>query len=453
MIGHLLGRPLKRDFGHSLSMGVGYQPPVGMGWPSQYAFTAQRSGPAWVISLQPRSLVNAAIWTVTPCYVSASTGANANDGLTPATAKRDINAAITTANADGQTAICIYVAAGDYFQGNSINGNAGTVEPTKPYALIATGGRVRHMASTGETFPATKGPTYLNSFIGGPSSANRVFDRLNLDANGDYTELTNAADAAAVDATPNSWVVSSVTGSSKVHIRRSDGLQPTAANTLVTRNISVAAMDSCTSDTYIEGFDFEGGPFGALWIDPVSTRNVVVVNCSASYAGTAAINIDGFRIRRVSGLVFLLDCKSVKNWKDGLNFHSDGSAGMCVLAVNCIGRSNGKSPSVSNNGFTTHDDVKACVIGGDYRENIDGADFHCIESTKTWALGTNVKSIGVGSAAFKFSDAGSSAWLENCTGQAVTDAIYAQGAAVFIRSFTNLGGAQTADSGGSITAY
>ncbi len=60
------------------------------------------------------------------------------------------------------------------------------------------------------------------------------------------------------------------------------------------------------------------------------------------------------------------DCDASGGAKDGWNFHEDGYPQMNVLLVNCTGFRNGALGATSVNAFTTHDGVRAAVLGGQF---------------------------------------------------------------------------------------
>lgn len=439
--------------------------PTGLNWPQGDYPLRLRLG-ASTADLDPETLVNVAIWTGTAYYVDVVSGNDGNAGTSTETPVKSIKQAITLGNATS-AAYRIYVKTGDYEQAYSINGTTGSVQPTQHCAIIAvdaswqrgTGARVRHFAGTSETFPATTNATYTNTFVGGPSSAIRVFDRLALDAHGSYTELTEVADAATCDATPNSWCVSSATGSAKTHIRRTDGLQPTLANTLICRNLNVARFNSHTKDILIEGFDFEGGPFGACWFDSIATRNIVLLDCTYKYAGREATRLDGLRVRRTNGIVYVRRGQAFANWKDGLNYHYDDGpvdGKMYVLQDHCSGGDNGRGTSTSNNSSTTHDDVVLVDFGGHYYPSYNGSTFHNIQQTKTWVVGSTIEASEISgpltdpdvtniACAVKIEG---EAWLQNVTITSPAIGLFAQssGTAVHTRNCT-IGGTTEISSG------
>ena len=438
------------------------EPPAGLNWDSEnypvYVYKTPSEYKVLLTQTWIRGFVDPAIWTATPYYVDATRTDNAGDGLSAATAKRDINAAIAAANTDAQAASLIYVASvggNGYFQTRSINGSAGTVEPTKPCAFVAMGGRVRHWAGSIEESWVNDG-SGTNTFTGGPSSAVRVFDRINL-TNGLYTEMTLVADQATVRTTVGSWTDIGAT----LAIKRTDGLAPSNTNTAIYRNVNVSALDSCTTDLYFEGFDFEGGQMGALWCDPTANRNIIANNCTFRYAGNSVNMMDGFRVRRTNGLVLAYNCSCDSNWKDGFNYHTDSSGGqMYVLQINCTSRDNGRAGSSSNNGVTTHDSVILIDINGDHRPTNDGAVFHVIEDTKTWCVGTEVTADNGGdtyATAFKASN-NAEMWLQGTTAttaDAGDYALHAQGVAgkIHKRNHTTTLGAEIADDGAAIDTF
>lgn len=438
------------------------EPPANLNWDSEnypvYVYKTPSEYKVLLTQTWIRGFVDPAIWAATPYYVDATKADNSGDGLSASTAKRDINAAITAANADAQAASLIYVASvggNGYFQTRSINGSAGTVEPTKPCAFVATGGRIRHWAGSIEESWVNDG-SGTSTFTGGPSTAVRVFDRINL-TNGLYTELVNVSDQATVRTTPGSWADIGAT----LAIKRTDGLAPSNANTAIYRNTNIAALDSCTTDLYFEGFDFEGGQMGALWCDPTANRNIIANNCTFRYAGNSVNMMDGFRVRRTNGLVLAYNCSCDSNWKDGFNYHTDSSGGqMYVLQINCTSRDNGREGSSSNNGVTTHDSVIAIDINGNHQPTNNGAVFHVIEDTKTWCVGTSVTSSNSGDTngtAFKASN-NAEMWLQGTTATAAESgdyALHAQGLAgkIHKRNHTTTLGAEIADVGAAIDTF
>lgn len=443
-----------------------YTPPLALGWPAEYQFVAaELANGRFAALINPRALVNSNIWTGPAYHVSTNGNDTTGTGLSGAPV-RSIWKAIQLGNSNGQP-YQVLVGPGMYRMTNSINGypagwptppSVPLIEPTQPCAIIANGGRVIHSAQVDvASFPTVKDLTHTNTYlVANSQSTRRVFNRLVRDQFGQFVELTTAASAADCNTTPNSFFQSG----SSLYLHRSDGVAPTYANTAILANVYTAAFLAATQDLYIEGFDFEGGSTGAIHVDALGSRNVVVVGCSANYAGSVATPIDGVRIRRVSGLVYLQDVEANASSKDGLNFHGDGATRMCVITSQCRAVDNGKAGS-SNNGWTTHDDVLATDIGGEYGPCNDGASVHAIETTKSWCLGTvarrRLANGNNGNSPFKVSNSGLMI-LEHCQGygDASTNyTFYVQGASAtgLTLSTRFFDGVVTNESGTTLTQW
>lgn len=359
--------------------------PAGLNWPlATYPIPLTLSGSTYDCAIDPRDYVNPAIWTGPLYYVDIATGNNSNTGLgSYANAVKGISQAITLGNAGG-VPFRVLVKAGRYSREWSIKGNATTIQPTQDCAIMADAGRVVHPASTDWTFPGSVHGTYTNSYVGGPANALRIFDRLAVDANGDFVELAPVADAAAVDSTPNSWA----TVAGVIHIRRTDGLQPTMDNTLICRSMAPATFTS-TKQLYVENFDFEGGSSSAFGFDPNAAARLVMSGCTYKYAGSASTSVDNLEVNDVDGLVLLYNCRASKGSKDGLNFHTF-NAGLqtYLLTIGCKGIANGRLDGSSNNGLTIHEDIIAVDINGEYRGSLEGDAVAIIQDSKMALFGT-----------------------------------------------------------------
>lgn len=390
--------------------------PAGLNWPhGRFPLPLRRIGTAYSLDIDARNYVDPDIWTGPQYYVDIATGDDGNTGLGGyGNAVKGISQAITLGNAGG-VPFRVLVKAGRYSREWSIKGNATSVQPTQPCAIVADGGRVVHPASTDWTYPASPDGTFTNSYVGGPANALRVFDRLADDGTGNFVELAPVADAPAVDAQPGSWA----TVAGKVHIRRSDGLQPTIENTLITRAISPASFTSSV-DMYINGFDFEGGgsanPFK---MDSTAAFNLVMEDCSFRYSGSTTSFMDGFASNDIDGLVLLKNCVAGKNTKDGFNFH-DFTPGQqtYALLIGCTCLNTGVAGSSSNNALTLHEGIVGIDVNGDYRGCINGAAVGVINTSQLAMYGTQVDHIGLtGNPLWGciYTDDTAEMWLDGCT--------------------------------------
>lgn len=329
-------------------------------------------------------------------YVSIQSG-NGTSGTGASGAPfQSIHKAVTTANTAGQPAT-ILVAAGDYPRANNPS-NGGAVLPTVDLALIATGGRVR--TGTWDAFAAPAvDATFGNCYSFAVATVNRVVDRLATDRFGNAVELTGVATAAQCNVRPGSWALVGGT----VYINRADGLAVTNVNTRVFRGSTGAIKVTAPVSLFLggqaagDGFDIEGGSSAACLnyapaTVPAAMKAVVVDGCSFKYAGgPAEPNACGVAINSVHGLVALFNCAADANATDGFNLHNTTApaAASHMVTVNCSATNNGRFPSVSCNGWTTHENVVGIDVAGVYRAN-RGGSLRSINSSISWLAGTRV---------------------------------------------------------------
>jgi hypothetical protein len=400
-------------------------------------------------------------------YVSA-TGSDSNDGLTSGSPFLSVWKAIQTLNANsGATAGRIFVAAGTYQKAWTPSaGNAVNI-PTKPVALIATGGRAVMATYDGWTWGAfgcvttvTTGATSATQTVGSTTgmvagqsvrignawhtvssvtnsttvvltastttttgeavvagypgvfrtsttvSANtvaRVLDRLNLDRFGLYTDLAKVATVEECAVTPGTWCHPA---DNYLYVHRADGQAPTNNTTRVLRVVPNLVQSGSTQysmfllgSTDADGFDFEGGAIsggtgGCVQVSYTAGAGGKVFyskNCTFRYAGTynTADGSNGVSITSLAGLVMFDGCDFSGNRTDGVNVHDNYELDTHLLTINCTGFRNGMAPSVSCNGWTTHEAVVGIDIGGNYQVS-SGCVFHAIDTTRTYAIGTVV---------------------------------------------------------------
>jgi hypothetical protein len=429
-------------------------PPAGLGWTGP-ALVLQPSGAGWRPAVAPRSLVNPAIWTGAAIHVDGVAGNDANTGLgspdgTFTRAKRTIHAAFTAGNATGAP-YRVIVKAGQY-SGAAFTSN-GTVEPTRPCAIIGWGGPVRYRAGNWtQTWTLDQGTTYRATV----TTVMRVFRSDLPTPEGLMTELTLAADLAVCRATVGTWFKAA---GDVLYVNI--GKVPKVTDIVPMRAFHGARFMTHVNDLYLENIHCEGGISGALHCDAISTRTIVGVNCSFRYSSpstTAPVPLDAVQIRRVNGLVAFFDSDASSGARDGWNFHDDANPVMRVLLVNCTSFRNGALSATSCNAFATHDAVVATVIGGRFGLSRNGTEVHTIENTRTWMLGSVVtaRDIDGTSTAYKVSNA-AMLWLEatvaDAAGSAQNWAIDADGGKVFTRGHVSLAGGTLVVGGGTITPF
>jgi hypothetical protein len=342
----------------------------------------------------------------------------------------------------------VIVKAGEYEESAfTRNGND---EPDQAVAILGWGGPVRYRTGPFVVNWSDAGGSYTASV----SVVKRVFRTDVLSPEGNYTELVKAVDLVSCKATLGTWFLDGGT----VHVNI--GSQPANDGIALIRSFHGARFMTHTSDMYLEDIHCEGGITGALHFDPVSTRNIVGVNCSFKYSAPSNSNVplDAVRIRRTDGLVAFFNCDASMGAKDGWSFHEDGNSGLHVLLQNCSGLRNGIDPATSCNAFTSHDSIRSIVLGGTFGLSRNGTEVHCIQSTQSWLVGVSATARDVDgtSVAFKCSNQ-ASMWLQNTTadaaGAAMNYAIEANAGAVFTRFHTDIAGTYITFVGGTISAF
>lgn len=427
--------------------------PAGFGWDSgRFPLSPVQSGAVFRSNLTPRDLVSAAIWSGAAIHVDGEAGDDANSGIGASdgdfsVAKRTIHAAFVAGNATG-AAYRVNVKPGQYEESAfTRNGND---EPDQPVAIIGWGGAVHYRTGPHVVTWTPAGGSYSAPV----SSVKRAFRTDLLTAEGQYTELAAAADLATCQATPGTWFDDSGT----VHVNI--GTEPGATDIALIRSFHGARFLTHDRDLYLGNIHCEGGISGALHVDAVATRNVVAVGCSFRYAAPSnpAAPLDAARVRRTDGLVAFFDCDASMGAKDGFSFHEDGTPGMHVLLENCTAHHNGIDPATSCNAVTTHDGVRAIVLGGDFGQSRNGTEVHMIQSTQSWIVGARAvaRDIDGSSTAFKCSNA-SVMWLErtvaDAAGAASNLGIEANAGTVYTRGHRTLSGTTAVSSGGSISGF
>ncbi len=399
--------------------------PAGLGWDEiTYPLGLGGTFENPTTTLTPESVVDPNIFTGTIYYADSSRPDNSGNGLTPATAKRDIDECIALGNA-AALPYQVYIEAGDYLRRESINGDSGTASPTQPCAFIAQNGRVRMMASTPATFSLSAG----NMYVAPISTAGRVFDRTIVDSNGIYDQMTNVVDVPTCQATPGSWV--NTGGMTYVH--RQDGLQPTLANTLWVRNINIADFGTFTDDLYLEGIDFEGGLQGCIRLDATAARAVGMRDCTMRYAGFPGTRTNGLELFNMSGIINLWDCDASCNFRDGLNFHGlpPPAPILYVLTNRCSGFLNGVAGgSTLINAYTLHDENIGLDLNGNYSGGtFDGSIAQIVDISKVCYLGSRIEMLDTpdpNDAAVR-TGTGCETWIAGCTLISDLNAIYGDG--------------------------
>jgi len=358
-------------------------PPAGLGFPfADYPLAVRQRGGGFETDLRPEAHAAAAL--AGPTYhVDVATGSDASSGAGWGTALKSIFAATQLGNAGG-VPFNVLVKAGVYSRANNFTHSGPMVVPTQPAAYRAFDGRVTCWAGQELSWPGSPHETYGNCYAVARSTVTVVLDLSQQNAFGDPIEMARVANAATCDAMPGSWAQDGGT----LYVRREDGLAPTNANTRVLIVIDAFALDATGKSVYLEGFDFQGGANGGVFVHGAAARAIVCVDCSARFAGGPGHAGDGFHIEDNAGLAALVGCAASANAKHGFDFRwlLGGTPGLHPLVVDGRAHDNGRHAHTSDNGLVCQDGLAGIVIGGDYHHNF-GANLRIGDASELWCLG------------------------------------------------------------------
>lgn len=468
---HAVDAPLVQE---SAIYGDLINPPADFAWPfNKYPVNIYRSKGGAQVSVEPRSLVNPAIWrSTTFIHVDSTTGNDAtatvvsdpNDRSKPALS---IGKAIELGNA-AATPYRVFVKSGTFHRSTGFHGNGGVIFPTQPMSLEAWGGRcINAVWQSGIAWSVDA--TYTNCYTQARNNVLRVFDVINKNSYGDYVELTQAASAALCNSTPGTWFQNGA----NLLVRRADGAAVTDSNTRPLLGalpcLQLPASGSGDGlDMYVSGFDFEGGANGALYSTAGVVRNFVAEDCTFKYAGSVTTPIDGVQLLNMEGITAFFRCGVAANTKDGFNWHwsRGGTPAMYALTVDCWARDNGRGTSTSNNGHTIHDAMVAIDVNGEYKGNYGGS-VHIVGGSSLWCVGTVCEdSLGDTSMGGTIPSSGFIAglttdvyvnkmWLDSTLVRGCLRAIWVNDprSIIYTREHRSSGGMETANTGGTITTY
>lgn len=336
-------------------------------------------------SIQPEDLIDTTGYTNT-YYVDNVGGNDANSGLTWALRKKSVGNTMRAASASGlPSRVLVWNSGVPYYRQVSFMDDGVDRNSAVPILVEAMNGRVQVGPFDNLAWAKTGGATY--TYQAARSNSYRCVNPAVKDDKGLYAEYTWVASSSAVDTTEGSWFTDGTT----VYVHPHNHETPTLSNARVLLQ-SGNLNWSANNNLVIRGFDFEGGQQGPIRVSNGSTNIVVADDCTFRYSCASNLNtggiqtVDGAQILGV-GLFAAFNCSADRNSKDGFNLHAAGGIIPNGLFVNCRGTLNGLSPSVSNNGFTTHDGVKSISIGCDWRGNYGTGSGHVSDGTQVWSVG------------------------------------------------------------------
>lgn len=355
--------------------------------------------------------------TVNTYYVDINRADDTGAGTSWATAKKSINAAITTANTAAVPYV-ILVRSGLYPRTSGFNG----VVPTQPCSIMAVGGKVTTGSFDQVAWSLTSGTTYQAT----RSNVQTVVDLVNLDAAtqpfAEPTLLTLAASLVACQATPGTWYTDGTT----TYVNRIDGAAVTTANTRVYLRTSDVVKMSTAGNMMVSGFRLEGGDAGNVQLANAPTYSFYGEDLECGFAGNAAGTQNAFAVLDVR-LAILNRCRGFKAQKDIFNSHINAGNQALMWCNECVGHNSGTNGN-SNNGFTGHDGGMAIDTGGLYYGNYGGQVAFVNDNTKAWCVGTRAYgSLGdtpfggpTGPTDFLTDQGTTQMWLDGCVSESLT---------------------------------
>lgn len=318
----------------------------------------------------------------TQYYVDITNGNDANNGSTWALAFKSIYKA-TQAGNTAAVPYAVNIAAGTYYRLNGFSNNGTTVTPTQSCVFRAVGGQVVCINGDAHTFTLTSGTTYQVA----RSNVKRVFDTLNVDADGDFIELPLVADLATCRATPGSWYTDNVT----LYINRADGEAVTSSNVMVLLKTTNSIKATTSGNMHLYGVTQYGGDSGCIVISQNAAGKFYGEDCIFKFSSNNAYadNVTALDYE----LIVMNRCVAAKGQKDGFNYHASGGSIPQAIHFDCIGYGNGTAiASTSNNGATTHDAGLLIDFNGRYFNNYGGDFAHA--NAGTMAVGVCVHTFG-----------------------------------------------------------
>ena len=358
----------------------------GFGWDyTAHPINIYQSSPGrYRTDLDPRSKVNAAIWSGPTYYVDGSRPNNSGDGLSEATAVQSIAVALNKLNTNASATggrIMIKNSAGGYDRTRDTNDTANTntlnnIVPSKPVAFIGYGGKplVGPFANLTYTQDGL-------SYIAPRSAVNRV---LFLDDKGKYSiEAVQRASVADVNAY-GGWIQDGA----NVRIRHPQGDVISNANAKVFVGAPGFTVGGNNVDVYIENVEYIGGSGGCVTSLAASTRNLVFVDVEGHHpGGVGALARNVFPVDNQTGFLGFWRCVAYGGSADGFNIHGV-SGQVYVLLVDCVGFDNGRTGSTSNQGLTVHEGCIVFDLNGRYFGNA-GGNVRNIDTSQMASFGTS----------------------------------------------------------------
>lgn len=306
-------------------------------------------------------------------YVDINNGDNTNDGLTATTALKWVS----EARRKTDVAI-IMVASGVYEFTEGFNGATTT---NKDIAIVAASG-ADVTITVSMQLAWSKESGYSNVYKTSRTLVTTVWDKKVLSSEGDYTKYNAKNSINEVEATPGSYFYLSP----NLYVHALKSVQVTNDNVIAF--LSRPALSNMGNfKTYLEGIKIYGGHAGTVSVGAVASSNyslLVAKNCEFKYSSEGSGGVQS-----IGADVYLQNCKSAYNLKDGNNYHVGSTILPKVIEVGCVSYKNGLGRGTNeNNASTMHDGGIIIRVNGDYGYS-EGPNIHDINiGTQSWIIGS-----------------------------------------------------------------
>lgn len=270
--------------------------------------------------------------------------------------------------------LIINVADGFYNKSNGFNDTELVVDTV----IKAISGNPIISAENSQTWSLSSGQT--NTYQSDETNqVYRVFDSIQIDANGDYLEYTKQSSIEDVESNPGSWYWAN-------NILYVHCLNNRTPDTDIHGYLAVKGVSSTNRNVYLEGITLHGGGNSASTsngpINHVSSGstiyNLYMKNCTVKYS----VN-DNKGVFVNKSTAYIQNCLSAKNDSDGFNYHTAPK----ILELKCVGRDNGYAGESNDNGSSIHGGGTIIRINGEYTRNYGPNVVDINEGTQSWNIG------------------------------------------------------------------
>jgi hypothetical protein len=308
-------------------------------------------------------------------YYLSPSGNDANDGLSSAAPKKSIRTLVLALNSSppvGGATLFLepgYYLGADGFNGLSVNWGGN---------IICESGVAISTTFQAATWTAEAGYDDIWRSSTLTSGTNQVIDLSDIDEKGLARNLKHVSSRELCESTPRSIFVDGTT----VVVHLFDSREPDADVKPLIQSTGADLSQSTGQNLYFEGLQWWGRK--PCQISATTAANIVFERCGLLYSSTE----NGLLITSAttSGCnVLLNNCVAAYNWADGFNY--DGASR--ITEIGCIGFRNGVirgAAGSSDNGSTTHANVRSVRVNGEYTYN-DDRNQHDINTTRNWLLG------------------------------------------------------------------